>query len=102
MTPSKSGLQATIDPGILHLTDDKCGRRGLTTDNMQLQEWYDDNEDYDKYELKGDQRRTRRFTKDGSFHKSTESGNTAQQLKDVIQTLGCAITTRRQAETTHQ
>eukprot|EP00971_Amphidinium_carterae_P147636 2926253-Amphidinium_carterae.4 len=53
-TPSKNDLLATIDTGVLHLsTNEDATEKKLSTDNMLLQEWYDnDNEDYDANELK--------------------------------------------------
>eukprot|EP00971_Amphidinium_carterae_P129740 2569986-Amphidinium_carterae.1 len=53
-TPSNNDLLATIDTGVLHLsTSEDAGEKKLSTDNMILQDWYDDdNEDYDAYDLK--------------------------------------------------
>eukprot|EP00971_Amphidinium_carterae_P254811 5058328-Amphidinium_carterae.1 len=82
-TPSQYGRQATIDSGIVHLTTNEDeDERTLTTDNMQLQEWYDDdNEDYDEYELKHDAlQKTEVFTR---VQRSDYSHYTPQQLKNV-------------------
>eukprot|EP00971_Amphidinium_carterae_P194062 3850694-Amphidinium_carterae.1 len=55
---------------------------------MQLQEWYDDdNEDYDEYELKAAIKAEHgALLKTGVLTRVQKSDDTAQQLKDVIQT----------------
>eukprot|EP00971_Amphidinium_carterae_P181407 3598768-Amphidinium_carterae.2 len=88
-TPSKNDLLATIDTGVLHLsTNEDAEEKKLSTDNMILQDWYDDdNEDYDAYELKTVIKEEHdALQKTQVFTRVNSKDYSPQQLKDVIQT----------------
>eukprot|EP00971_Amphidinium_carterae_P207647 4120350-Amphidinium_carterae.1 len=88
-TPSKNDLLATIAIGVLHLsTNEDAEEKKLTTNNMILQEWHDnDNEDYDAYELKAAIKQEHdALQKTQVFTKVNAQNYPQQQLKDVIQT----------------
>eukprot|EP00971_Amphidinium_carterae_P039808 781715-Amphidinium_carterae.1 len=88
-TPAKNDLIATIDTGVLHLsTNEDQEEKKLSLDNMDLQEWYDDdNLDYDEKELKmaiKDEHDSLQKTE--VFTRVHANNYNQQQLKDVIQT----------------
>eukprot|EP00971_Amphidinium_carterae_P017374 342501-Amphidinium_carterae.2 len=83
----KTDLLATIDTGVLHLsTNEDAEEKKLSTDNMILQEWYDnDNEQYDAYELKTAIKKEHdALQKTNVFTRVNAQDYSQQQLKDVI------------------
>eukprot|EP00971_Amphidinium_carterae_P095247 1884150-Amphidinium_carterae.1 len=86
-TPAKNDLLATINTGVLHLsTNEDQEEKKLSLHNMNLQEWYDDdNMDYDANELKTaikDEHDS--LQKTNVFTKVQASDYSQQQLKDKV------------------